>query len=141
MSSIIKRIRRIPKDLGMGEGVFETSIGVSIGYLNITEKRNGDPGISLVKHISECYAEYSLNWIITGEGPMKLTDLHILNEERAVYLKQSSKVEKSLIDLIKEVITQEVDPKLEQLNDSVLRLLKRDMKLINATEVKKSDNA
>lgn len=140
MKTIVQRIREIARDLKIGEGRFETSIGVSVGYLNITEKRSGDPGVSVVKNIIETYPEYSLGWIFSGEGTMKVDDLETLNEPTTVYLNQVKSVEASLIALIKKVVIEEVDPKIESIHDSIMRLMKRDLELIKTEASKKESN-
>lgn len=125
MDTIVKRLREVARDLKIGEGTFEVSIGKSVGYLNITEKRNGDPGASLVKRTIDNYPEYSLRWIMTGQGDMKIDRLHLVNEEAAQYNKQGNTVQSALIDLIEKIVEDRVAPKIADLNDSVNILMKR----------------
>lgn len=138
METIVKRIRDVARDLEMGEGNFEQSIGVSVGYLNITAKRNGDPGVSLVKNITELYPEYSIEWIITGDGPMKLPSPMILNEDASVYNTEASKFQKSMIALLDKMIDAKINPKIEAINDSLMRLIKRNMIEMEAKESEKA---
>ena len=128
MKTIVQRIREIARDLNIGEGRFEISLGLSVGYLNITHKRTGDPGVSILKNLVETYPEYSLNWIITGEGSMKVANPLILNADTSGYNKEASAFQKSMIKLVEQVVAGNGDPKFEALNDSVLRLMKRDLK-------------
>jgi hypothetical protein len=125
MKTVVKRIRAIARDVGIGEGNFEKSLNISRGYLNITDKRNGDPGLSVVQKLVEEYPEYSLKWIFTGKGSMKLEKHGVVEEPEPNYASGDS-IEHQIIKLIKGVIHDDVSPKLETLSRSVDDLMNKE---------------
>lgn len=139
MDSIVTRIRAIAKDVGIGEGKFEERIGVSTGYLNITEKRGGDPGVSVVLGIVKAYPEYSLKWIFTNEGPMKLSALDIVAEESAVY-KTNGTIDSLVDEKIEAALKKRVDPKIKEVYSSIDILMRRDLDKMKVKQKSKRSN-
>lgn len=140
METIIKRIRKIAKEAASGEGVFEDSIGVSRGYLNVSDKRDADPSAGLVLNIVRQYPEYSLEWIMTGSGTMKLQNRLVLNEPTKKYASASKTLDALVDQKIKTAIETEVQPKIELLNDSILRYMKQNIEP-NASKKKLKKNS
>ncbi|WP_422105540.1 hypothetical protein [Winogradskyella sp.] len=76
----------IVKDLGFSERKFELSIGKSNGYINGMRKRNSSPTVDVLFDIVKKYPQFNINWILTGEGSMKV-DRSLVNEPRSSYSK------------------------------------------------------
>ncbi len=55
------------KELGIGQGKFETSVGLSNGYVN---KLKSSPSVEKLKMIVGAFPELNPNWLMTGEGEM-----------------------------------------------------------------------
>lgn len=129
MNQVIERINQIIKDLGFSTRKFEFSINKSNGYFNQMIKREGSPTVDVLHDIVDKYPQYNINWILTGEGQMRVAD-NMVAEAGAPYLKASN-VEQAITLLIDKVIEEKVNPKFEGVYDSIHRLMKRDMSALN----------
>ena len=47
---------------------FEASLGKASGYFNVLKKRSSVPGADLIQTFVSVYPNYSLRWILLGEG-------------------------------------------------------------------------
>lgn len=139
MDSIVTRIRAIAKDVGIGEGKFEERIGVSVGYLNITEKRGGDPGASVVLGLLKAFPEYSLKWIFTKEGPMKLSAGDMAAEEAAMY-KTKATIDMLVDHKIEAALKERVEPKIKEVYSSIDILMRRDLDKMKTVKKSKRNN-
>ncbi len=83
--SILKRINILREDLGLSKSAFEKKISKSNGYLNGLEKREGQPGADVVVDIINAFPDYSLNWLMTGSGDMKIQKGKIASDEQEEY--------------------------------------------------------
>lgn len=128
MNAVVLRMLDIVKDLGYSERKFELSINKSNGYINSMRKRNGSPTVDVLHDIVDKYPQYNINWILTGEGHMRVVD-DMVAEHSTPYLKGSN-VEQAIVKLIDKVIDEKVTPKFEGVYDSIHRLMKRDMSAI-----------
>lgn len=61
------RLKEIRDYAGMGQTNFEKHTGIASGYFN---KIKGSIGSDTLLKIAKKYPEISLDWVITGEGPM-----------------------------------------------------------------------
>lgn len=137
MDSIITRIRAIAKDVGIGEGKFEERIGVSVGYLNVTDKRGGDPGASVILSLVKAFPEYSLKWIFTKEGPMKLSAGEMAAE--AVY-KTNTTIDALVDRKIEAALKERLDPKIKEVYSSIDILMRRDIDKLKVIANEKRKN-
>jgi len=69
--SVLNRLEKIRTDLGLNKSQFERVLGKSSGYINTLTKNESVPGTDVIIKISDNYPEYNLNWVLTGEEPMK----------------------------------------------------------------------
>lgn len=80
--NIVDRLNIIRKEVGLSKIAFEKSINKSNGYLNSLEKNGRHPSTEVVIDVINIYSEYNLNWIMTGEEPMKKSEhKHEVSEE------------------------------------------------------------
>lgn len=68
--SVIDRLEAVRKKRGLNKSQFERSLGVSTGYLKLTEKRQSHPGTDVLIEFSKKYSDICLKWLLTGEGEM-----------------------------------------------------------------------
>lgn len=79
---IIDRINKIRSLEGVNKSQFERKINKSTGYLNMLEKKNGQPGADVILDIIKSFPDYNLNWLMTGEEPMKRNEqAHQVSED------------------------------------------------------------
>jgi transcriptional regulator with XRE-family HTH domain len=78
---IIDRINKIREQEDLNKSKFEKRINKSTGYINMLEKRNGQPGADVILDIVKAFPDYSLNWLMTGEGSMLKTGPEKINHE------------------------------------------------------------
>ena len=115
MTSISERIALLIKESGLNKNSFSKKIGlgnnVTIGRI-INEKR--DPSFEVLRRIIQTFGhKISTKWLLTGEGPMEVTDLNMAHEPAEPY----SRLEK---DDIRKIITT-----LEFLSESMKTEIKR----------------
>ena len=72
----------IPDMEGISKNKFEASLDKASGYFNVQKKRNGSPSVDVVQKFVSVYPNYSLQWLLFGEGPVKssINELQILKE-------------------------------------------------------------
>ena len=61
------RIKMFLSYLGIGQKKFETTVGLSNGYINSLRKA---PSADKIKMIINAYPQLNMDWLITGEGEM-----------------------------------------------------------------------
>lgn len=64
--TIIDRITEFRKYIGIGQTAFESSIGVSRGYLSNIKSIGSDK----LLNISAVYPQLNIDWLISGKGEM-----------------------------------------------------------------------
>ncbi len=72
MDPVVERIGEIVSDLRMSDRAFELSINKSSGYLHSLRKKSSSPSVAVVIDIVNTHTDYNLNWILTGQGRMKM---------------------------------------------------------------------
>lgn len=99
------------EDLDVSRNKFETSIGKSSGYLNNTKKQGNQVGLDTILMIADKYPQYSLNWVLFGEGEM-------LSGAEKSPIRQLLPVEKSL-----DALKNEINHRLSEIEKGVGLLL------------------
>ena len=73
-------------------------IGISEQYLGRIIKKNVNISLAFIKKIKNYDPDLNLNWLIFGQGPVKLDkDGNMLNEEKGVYKKECLKCDEKQI--------------------------------------------
>lgn len=83
--SVLQRIRDVIEFYNISDRKFAESIGLPQTTISSLFKRGNEPNITVVQSIVNAFADISLNWLITGEGPM-------LKEEAANSLSAAQKI-------------------------------------------------
>lgn len=86
---IIDRINIIREREEVNKSQFERKISKSTGYLNMLEKKDGQPGVDVILKIIEAFPKYNLKWLMTGEGEILKSE-----EEKSVFKEPASSYEK-----------------------------------------------
>lgn len=126
--SLLERIFEIQREVSpRSVAAFEKTIGKSNGYMNTISKQSGVPGTDVILSILDKYPQYSTDWILLGHGPKLKKEVVIdgVNEEGAAYGKNPAV--KEIEDWMRRIIKEETDDKFKNINDSMLRLLRRSM--------------
>lgn len=87
--SVLDRLFMIPELEGISKNKFEASLGKSSGYLNVLKRNASLPGTDTLLQFIGSYPDYSLRWLLLGEGPMKADQEEknaFLVEEMEMYL-------------------------------------------------------
>jgi hypothetical protein len=104
MNSILKRIKEIADQEGVSVTALEASIGASKGVFSRALANGTDIQSKWLVKIIENYPQYSPDWLITGKGESKTTN--ILQEPPADFLPHESLILKSeIIQSLKKVIS------------------------------------
>ena len=104
MNSILKRIKEIADQEGISVTALEASIGASKGVFSRALANGTDIQSKWLVKIIENYPQYSPDWLITGKGESKTTN--ILQEPQADFLPHESLILKSeIIQSLKKVIS------------------------------------
>ncbi len=69
----IERLYEYLETKGIRPTNFERKIGLSSGYLSVQRKRKADMGESILIKISDNCHDLSMEWLLTGVGPMLRT--------------------------------------------------------------------
>lgn len=136
---VVQRMVEIQQESGLSQRAFETSINKSSGYLNQLQKNNSMPSIEVVLKILEVYPKYNLNWLITGSGHKLNTEStgfdflpDQVQEKETAYKKgdgvNDDEVLEALRSFIVNVVKEVTDPRFDRINDSLIMLLKRNVK-------------
>lgn len=67
---IVDRINLIREREELNKSQFERKILKSTGYVNMLEKKSGQPGADVILDIIQAFPNYNLKWLMTGEGEM-----------------------------------------------------------------------
>ncbi len=146
---IIDRINKIREIEDLNKSQFERKINKSTGYINMLEKKNGQPGVDVILSIIKAFPDYNLNWIMTGEGEMKNLENpkeQIAEETATTYNPKNSSLILAMRDDLKNdlnEIAKGMATNFETLNEGVLRTLQGQQEIlhfinsINAEEISK----
>lgn len=135
MEGLIDRIDYIIKDKNLTDRAFEKATGKGSNYLNSLRSRGSSPSVSYVNTIVEAFPEYSVRWLVTGQGEARIIE-GALNEPSATYNKKG-KIETAIDEAIIREIEERVTPKIKELYESIEVLLKRGLKEERVDEIKK----
>ena len=85
--SIIKRFEAVRNNEGLNKSQFEKRLNKSSGYLNMLKKRDSNPGVDVIEKFNQEFPDYSLNWLISGNGEMlkSIENENIANDPAAEY--------------------------------------------------------
>ncbi|MFC6102968.1 hypothetical protein [Olivibacter domesticus] len=104
MSFILKRIKEIADQEGISVTALEASIGASKGVFSRALANSTDIQSKWLVKIAENYPQYSPDWLITGKGESKRTD--VCQEPLEDYLPQETvKLTNEVIQALKKVIS------------------------------------
>jgi len=81
MSKTINRIIEFIDALGMSVRQFDISINAANGYTLRMEKNNASVGSDVIERIVKKYPRLNLVWLITGEGPMFIDEIKIVQND------------------------------------------------------------
>ena len=79
-NSINNRIRRIIKAEKITQEIFCEKIGTPLNTLKTLFQRDSNPNFDLIRGIAENFPDYSLDWLITGNGEMLKSTLEMENK-------------------------------------------------------------
>lgn len=146
---IIDRINKIRSLEDVNKSQFERRINKSTGYLNMLEKKNGQPGVDVVLDIIKSFPDYNLTWLMTGEEPMKKNEHkhHVSEEPKAAYDTKSNSLILAMRDDLKndlKELTQGMVTNFEVLGRGMKRNIMDQQKILkfiealNAEEISKA---
>lgn len=98
----ISRVMKTIKDKGLTAYKVEKDLGLSNGYLGTVSRRDGDIGETILIKLSD-YFDFSLIWLITGEGPMLKPDAGSLTRTAIPVEKPDGSLKDELLDLYRQV--------------------------------------
>lgn len=121
MNFVLKRIKEIADQERMSVTALEASIGASKGVFSRALANGTDIQSKWLVKIAENYPQYSTNWLLTGEGEPKKTN--VLQEPQEDYVTQESvKLKNEVIQTLKQVISsQETTIRSQQVTISALQ--------------------
>ena len=73
-NTVNNRIRRIIKAENMTQEIFCTTIGIPLSTLKTSFQRDSNPNFELIHGIAESFPDYSMDWLLTGQGEMYKTE-------------------------------------------------------------------
>ncbi len=73
-NEVLKRLRKYIKSKGLTVKAFGESIGVSENTFKTMFSRDSNPNLDILIKISNEYHDFSLQWILKGEGSMSVED-------------------------------------------------------------------
>ena len=83
--NVLDRLELIREDLGLGKLAFEKSLKKSNGYFNTLRKNNSKIGLDTLQNFIYAHPQYSLEWVVTGNGEMKKKEEAVVKEEESSY--------------------------------------------------------
>lgn len=85
--------RHVRKEIG-GQNKFESYCGISNGYLSNMSKNGSSTTTDIMLKVSERFPDLNINWLITGEGEMLLSDMDRINiNYKKAYEKSLKRIE------------------------------------------------
>lgn len=120
MKLITQRLQEIVTETGLDKKTFSEKVGINPGTLSHIFTGRNNPSLEVILQITNIYDEYSLEWLLKGEGEKfkkvkspKVESMEIKNEELQYKLKlvkmlvaEHFKTEITLLDeIMKEVST------------------------------------
>lgn len=131
----IERLYTYLKHKGIKPTNFERNIGLSSGYLSTQKKRNADMGESVLIKINDNCQELSLDWLLTGVGPMikKQEAIAVIQSIAGNYNMQSGHGSKNNQNIDKNIIKEieELRNQVSKKDKIIENLMKQNEKLIN----------
>ena len=79
------RIHQIMLSEGLSNIEFANKIDISTSSLSHIFNGRNKPSLDVVMHIHSSYPDISLNWLLYGEGEMKIRDLMLEQQENCTY--------------------------------------------------------
>lgn len=89
----------VSKQIG-GQNKFEVLCGLSIGLLNNASKKKGSVTIRTIERIKEKFPDLNINWIVTGEENMLVSESKQSNIDYKEAYKEAVKAIESLNNVI-----------------------------------------
>lgn len=100
MKLIINRLQEIVDESGLDKKSFSEKVGINPGTLSHIFTGRNNPSLEVIIQISNIYNQYSLDWLLKGEGEKykedKLKSVEI-NKSAAVELQYKLKLVKMLV--------------------------------------------
>ena len=125
------RLRELRKSLKLSQLEFSASLNVTQSAISQIEKNIISPSFDILTKISNTYF-INLNWLITGEGSMFLSDQknENLNKSSSLESKEVSELQKKISDLEKEIkaiefLNNKFEKKNKELSDELIKRLQQ----------------
>ena len=117
MERAIDRFDFYMKSAGLNDNKVTVQLGLTVGVIGKSRKEGRDLSRSTIKKILATYTDLNPNWLLTGEGPMLISDA---KPEGAVKPQQTSNG--SLVEYLQRKIA-ELEGKIDKLNEEKADLL------------------
>jgi len=139
--SILDRLEEIRINERLNKKEFEGIIGKSSGYIGTLKKNKGVPGSDVIIKVSENFANYNMDWVISGRGDMLKSENNpsLANDEQDDYKVSGAEINSIRQDIraVNEnllALNEGMNINMERLAKGVDRGLKNDLKVIQFIE-------
>ncbi len=127
--SIVARMDVIRKLEHLNKSQFEKKLLKSTGYLNMLVKRESNPGADVIAEFCRAFPDYSLVWLLTGEGNMR-KDAE--EAEKIGRNDQDTEIQKIRIDL--KALSEGITKNFEVLSEAMMQSLLMQRKVLGFTD-------